>query len=1327
MAVRELGIDAQKMTHEILGYLNLSSGTADPGFLRNLNGLFGRIEECGGFDKSTWLAVGEYLRATLNEVRGSSDAFRQTHQAEAVLQLVFDHMLPAYREHHRDLLFHQTAERLFRPLFIGRVCEAVLQQGGDWNETERIVAGALDQLNDYLGHRPVAVLETEQKIQPYDHERVRPIPLYVRGAGVEVGPYQELIEKALEILQQTDPTLLFQAWFEPEMLDELAVDPRAYDFDHPVNKRPNYLFGQWDLERLDNSGRSRRFVLQQVALDAILSRVREHDHLPREEALFEAAAVLAGTMLMGSGVSGNRPDAHGSDTTLATLVQHIAAYRDAFYKQLFSQLSGAQAKRLKAETRELRQPFGGARQHFNHQIALRRAEQLQHVHLARIFSRMGYTEAAGRQVRVVPVASARMLCDMYCRLIAAQRAIRNGRLEQAEDMLLEVEDLLDRAIRCGAVVDPWNILGFSAQYSLFPAMENSVHDHRIDELIDLVGEIFATYMQIEKEAAAAGNTQIRESISGRFERLAQWWDQFASLEVGSVEGISGQETRESAAHVATALRAWHEAGGAAGDIAFWRDHVEQFRSPKAYVLVVEALLEQRDPVAAMALLIQWLSQADEIPLVEEDYSFHDLLLQWMADLWEPADGTSSARQRPEVDRWRLSRKFFDCLEANAAHYWHVPRFELGPPNDRADRSANNGPAEPNPPQDGDGLFEAAYEGVTYRDSTDDGFEGEMLESGYHDSDFALVGEAERIFDRLIFNTSLAQLWRTAALASMSGHGETADQQAVAQRDDVLFGWLDQAGTNYRQLLELLAMVSGYRIPPPRGTQESLIEYDRRRGVKDTLLEQIIATCVETADALRMLRVTIGRETPNVALDVWEVLAERVLRALVRGDVDSVRHHWDDLLATLREQPLLYVALARGGDPQRIVASRNIQYVLRRLLVYLPRLGLLVESARLLETIQRMELEHPVGPGAITEFDQMFQLGCKAIVRSLVISSEKWHGGKTAAARSAADEDLIEFLEQVVEALLRCWLDHSRGVRLSVLEMVHAPERWDEVKAFVKRYGAELFTQQFMNLGNLRAILHQGVNSWLQSLEEELEPAEQFRLLKELDGRIAREDAVRLLSLVLEAIVENYSQYIDYNSTTTQSDRGEMLYTLLDFLRLQAAYDRVAWNLQPVVLAHDVLVGCGRDRAAEIWRIAVARRTREMADEHLKRFDALSRKYGMRLPSIADRLNERFVRSMAIDKLRALVRPAIEEAEDHESLKAFERLEGEIAQFTDGLSGAGFEVPAWLEALEEEVEQVHSGSMDETETVDPYLDVPQVRLGLSDATRQVKAIVRAKWR
>ena len=118
----------------------------------------------------------------------------------------------------------------------------------------------------------------------------------------------------------------------------------------------------------------------------MLDRLNHRGRLPHKEVLFEEAAVLAGTMLMGSGVSGNRPDAHDSTVTLATLVQKIAVYRDAFYEQLLRQADGPHAERLRAEAAALRQPFGGARQHFNHYLAQRRAEQLQHVHLAQLFA-----------------------------------------------------------------------------------------------------------------------------------------------------------------------------------------------------------------------------------------------------------------------------------------------------------------------------------------------------------------------------------------------------------------------------------------------------------------------------------------------------------------------------------------------------------------------------------------------------------------------------------------------------------------------------------------------------------------------------------------------------------------------------------------------------------------------------------------------------------------------------------------------------------------------------------------------------------------------------
>ena len=84
----------------------------------------------------------------------------------------------------------------------------------------------------------------------------------------------------------------------------------------------------------------------------------------------------------------------------------------------------------------------------------------------------------------------------------------------------------------------------------------------------------------------------------------------------------------------------------------------------------------------------------------------------------------------------------------------------------------------------------------------------------------------------------------------------------------------------------------------------------------------------------------------------------------------------------------------------------------------------------------------------------------------------------------------------------------------------------------------------MNHGNLRGILHQGVDAWLNSLAEEPDEEDHFRLLDDLDNRLTREEAVRWLTVALEAVVENYAEYVDYNSTTTQSDRGDMLYTLL---------------------------------------------------------------------------------------------------------------------------------------------------------------------------------------
>jgi hypothetical protein len=392
-----------------------------------------------------------------------------------------------------------------------------------------------------------------------------------------------------------------------------------------------------------------------------------------------------------------------------------------------------------------------------------------------------------------------------------------------------------------------------------------------------------------------------------------------------------------------------------------------------------------------------------------------------------------------------------------------------------------------------------------------------------------------------------------------------------------------------------------------------------------------------------------------------------------------------------------------------------------LLAAAPRLGLLTETYKLIVAIQEMEQGHPVGPGALTEFDRLFAIGCKGIVECIVASSERWEekpSGKKPRGRRS-ERELIECLDESVEPLLTRWLGHSRNIRLSVLETVQDDERWDPLQQFIQRYGHDLFTQRFMNYGNLRAILHEGVGRFLEVLGEYAPQDEPLRLLDELGGRISLQKAAGWLELILEAIVENYSEYVDYNSTTTQSDRGEMLYTLLDFLRVEASYDRMAWNLKPVVLVHDVLVHCGRKEAAGQWRRTVLQRTKSVANEHLKRLEQLAKKYGMRLPSIAQRLGERFVRPLDIDRLCALVRPAVEELRAGVMPVSFTFLEEEVAQFTEEPGGVGFEVPNWLEALEEEVSRLGNRGPDEDEEpADDGSAIPQVRLSREEIERQI---------
>src|SRR4029079_17184085 len=130
-------------------------------------------------------------------------------------------------------------------------------------------------------------------------------------------------------------------------------------------------------------------------------------------------------------------------------------------------------------------------------------------------------------------------------------------------------------------------------------------------------------------------------------------------------------------------------------------------SPKAFALVVGALIRKQDYRASMALLMMWLSQAEDVPLEEGDFSFHHLTLLWMLGLCALVNTeVPGATQSPA----ELAVKFFDYLEANAEDFGLVPRLDLlGTGGDPAD-----GPA-PKAEEEEDSLYGAAYEDMTYKD------------------------------------------------------------------------------------------------------------------------------------------------------------------------------------------------------------------------------------------------------------------------------------------------------------------------------------------------------------------------------------------------------------------------------------------------------------------------------------------------------------------------------------------------------------------------------------------------------------------------------------
>ena len=1340
MALFETDVDRQKAIEQIIGYLNFSSGAPDSAFVRNLDSMFA---VCPPSETAVYETVLQELMIAAQQLSGANggganggganEAFRSTEQATAVLRLALDRIIPSYLHHHEALLFHQSPDFLLNSFFTAKVLQGILRAGPPWQETDRIVNQSIAELNDFLGHRPVATLES-QKIEPYEHEWISPVAVYLHEVGAASGRYQKIVEQAVHQLARTNPVILREAQFSLERLQELAIDPRAFDFDHPINKRPNYHFGGWDEHRINQSGFFDRFIIHQVTLDALLDRVTREVESggAEEELMLEASAVLACTMLMASGISGSGPGAFDSNTTLSGLLPIIAGYRDQFYDELLGSLPEQHQARLQHEAQTRKQPFGSVRQDLNRQLARRRAAQLVNCRLASIFARMGFSDAAVEQSLVVPVASSRILCQIDCLLSSAKQATEQKKLVNAFEIIPRVMQLLQSGVECGAIVDPWNILGFDGNYSLFPNNENTVPDHRVYELVDLIERIMGMCSLIWSEAAAVNDRETCDAIRKEFTQIVDWWRKFAPHEVMAVDAVDPEEIFSAAELVAEALNLWHQGGAATGDIEFWKLHADLFDSPKAYHLVVEALMDRGDFQTSSALLVHWLSQADFVRLQHGDSSFHNLIWRWIT---EQKQLLKSADNDTRNAIWNRIRKFFDFIDANSESYGQVPEFELGRQFRRyvdiqSDEIENYEELDEYDDDSAEELFDAAYEDVTYRDSTDDGHEGPVFGND-ETTDDELEAEVDRLFDRIEYLATVSNFWRIAATFPLQvSPGDALDEPTCNQlqnRRDILASWIDIASEHRNKLKRLLDSVYEYKIPASGVDRESLIQYDKHRLYKDSLLERIVMTSVESERSIGMLAAGIqavdhlidGSDAMPLAVVPEKRAQVDLFAAILLSDLKLVQDRFPDFIEFLQSQALLHVPVSRGGQPDELVATRVLRDELLDLAESLPILGLFQQTHELVFTALATERNQTTAAIAVSEFDDLFKVAYTSMVKCLIQSTKLFQNRLEAAgeveaeeAKEEAEAILFDCLETVTDSMMAAWLTHSETLRLSVVEKLNEESRWSRLVQFIERYGQGLFTQHFLLKPNARAILHQGVDVWLDKVCAAYDDLD-LRLFDELDKAISKEEVVSALTLILEVVCENYNAYRDFNETTTQSDNGSLLYNLFDFLRLGARYDRVCWKLKPIVWGHEILVRDGQNSVARLWRRSLNEQIGAKADRYLEQLKSLQQQYSIQMSSIERKLEGRFIHPLQIDRLRSLVQPAMSNPKSRQSNRIFEKLQNETQAFMKATPGVGIDLPEWLAALDNEVQQFHLPlrlrSRDRDQALIYPIDIPISRL------------------
>ena len=166
--------------------------------------------------------------------------------------------------------------------------------------------------------------------------------------------------------------------------------------------------------------------------------------------------------------------------------------------------------------------------------------------------------------------------------------------------------------------------------------------------------------------------------------------------------------------------------------------------------------------------------------------------------------------------------------------------------------------------------------------TDDGVDGSVYDSSSSDNG-ALDETHDQIVGRLAFLNSLSKWRRIVSIAWMLCPEAS---QRPPEFEDTLRSWLRHAQKVRRELEDLVMEVWRHRLQRPTQDYLSLAEFDRSRMIKESLMEHIVVTCVETAQCAHFIICALHEDTlaesDELDLCADERLAIRQIRLSLQG-------------------------------------------------------------------------------------------------------------------------------------------------------------------------------------------------------------------------------------------------------------------------------------------------------------------------------------------------------------------------------------------------------------------------------------------------------------